>query len=122
MSADTHGSGSNDMRKEFSKRTKLEAWQRAKGHCEACGIKLDGKRVEYDHIIADGLGGAPDLSNCKVLCGPCHRVKTRSDIPRIAKTNRIRAKAAGIRKKSKFSCSRDGRWKKKISGEVVERR
>src|SRR5690349_6410298 len=109
------------MRREFSKRTKLEAWQRAEGHCEACGIKLDGKRVEYDHVIADGLGGGPTLENCRVLCPPCHRSKSRKDAPQIAKTNRLRAREAGIRKKSKFRCSRDSRFKKRIDGSVVER-
>lgn len=77
------------MRREFSKRTKLEAWQRAKGCCEGegCGIKLDGKRVEYDHVIADALGGEPTLANCRVLCVVCHLGKTRSDAGKIAKTN-----------------------------------
>jgi 5-methylcytosine-specific restriction endonuclease McrA len=109
------------MRKEFSRKTKLEAWVRAQGRCECCGIKLDGKRVEYDHIIADGLGGEPVVGNCRVLCSPCHLEKTRADAPRIAKTNRIRAREAGIRKKSRFSCSRDSRFKKRIDGSVVLR-
>lgn len=109
------------MRKEFTKRVKLEAWTRAKGCCEACGIKLDGKRVEYDHVIADSLGGEPVVGNCRVLCSPCHLAKTRSDAPRIAKTNRLRAREAGIRKKSRFPGSRDSRLKKRIDGSVVER-
>jgi rubredoxin len=95
------------MRAEFSKATKLEAWRRAEGHCEGCGQLFEGRRPEYDHIVAAELGGSNDLDNAQVLCPKCHRAKTSlEDIPCIAKSNRVRDKYAGIRR-SKY------RWPKR---------
>ncbi len=110
-------------RHEFTKRTKLEAWTRCGGKCEGCGIPLKGKAVEYDHDLPAAFGGGNELANCRVLCRDgCHRAKTsRIDIPAIAKSNRIRSRQAGIRKRSTFACSKDKPWKKKLTGEVVPR-
>jgi 5-methylcytosine-specific restriction endonuclease McrA len=84
-------------RREFSNRTRLQAWERSGGKCEECGIKLQvGDRREYDHQIPCGLGGDNSLDNCVVLCGPCHSSKTtREDVPRIAKAKRVAAKHSG---------------------------
>jgi hypothetical protein len=57
------------------------------------------------------------------LCGPCHKAKTRKDVANIARAKRRERKHIGIRKVSKFACSRGSRFKKKVgSGEVVLRR
>lgn len=88
-------------RREFSNRVKLEAHQRAKGCCEKCksGVKLLVGDIFYDHIIPDGLGGEPELTNCQVLCKSHHDEKTRkTDVPAIAKTKRIQLREAGIKK------------------------
>lgn len=109
-------------RAEFTKRTRLEAFARCKGRCEGCGAILRPGHVEYDHDKPAAFNGLGTLDNCKVLCRSCHQSKTSfADIPAIAKSNRIRAREAGIKKKSKFACSKDSKWKKKISGEVVPR-
>lgn len=112
------------MRREFSKQTKRDAFVRAKGFCQTpqCGCKLMRGNIFYDHIIPDGLGGEPTLENCQVLCKSCHNLKTaKTDVPRIAKAKRVRDLDIGIRKPSKFACSRSSKFKKKISGEVVLR-
>jgi 5-methylcytosine-specific restriction endonuclease McrA len=110
------------MRHEFSAKTKANAALRANGHCEDCTRRLSAGDFHYDHIIPDAIGGEPTLENCAVLCTSCHKLKTgRVDAPRIAKTKRNYRKSKGIRKRSSFACSRDGRFKKKINGEVVER-
>lgn len=102
------------MRQEFSKATKLAAFERAKGHCESCGGKIL-TRAEYDHRIPCALGGSNDLANCVCLCAKCHRVKTVSaDVPAISKSVRIREKRAGVRKGRGF----DKRWRKKMDGTV----
>ncbi len=109
-------------RNEFPRRTKLEAFTRCKGRCEGCGFILRPGAFQYDHDLPDTFGGPATLSNCVVLCSGCHSSKTYSrDIPAAAKSNRIRKRRAGIKKKSSFACSRDSKWKKKISGEVVKR-
>lgn len=110
------------MRQEFPAKVKAAAALRADGHCEGCTRKLLTGDFHYDHDIPDGLGGEPTLENCRVLCRSCHSVKTtKQDVPRIAKAKRNYRKARGIRKPSTFSCSRNSKWKKKISGEVVAR-
>jgi 5-methylcytosine-specific restriction protein A len=109
-------------RDEFTKRTRLEAFTRSGGKCEACGALLRPGGFAYDHDKPAAFGGDASLDNCRVLCNGCHGEKTfRTDIPRIAKSNRVRAKQAGIKRKSKFQTSRDGPFKAKIGGGVVRR-
>ena len=111
-------------RREFSKQIKRDAFLRANGRCEnvKCHAFLTIGKYHYDHDIPDGLGGEPILSNCVVLCVPCHKEKTvKRDVPAIAKTKRIQDREMGIRKPSRFLGSRDSKFKKKISGEVVLR-
>ncbi len=110
------------MRREFSKRTKDLAADRANGHCESCGRQLLHRGdYHFDHTIPDGLTGEPTLENIQVLCKSCHRDKTKKDVGVIAKAKRNRRKARGIKDKSRFACSRDSRWKKKLTGEIVPR-
>lgn len=114
------------MRREFPAKIKLAAWQRCqrdgKPHCEGCGHRIIGV-PEYDHIVPDGLGGEPTLENCSVLCGKCHRIKTHTqDRPVMAKADRQMKAAAGIKRKSRpFPGGRNSRFKKLMSGEVIER-
>ena len=44
--------------------------------------------VEYDHVIALGLGGSNAADNWAALCPACHREKTRDDLRAIAKAKR----------------------------------
>jgi 5-methylcytosine-specific restriction endonuclease McrA len=78
----------------------------AMGKCESCGSILRPGHFDYDHDKPDAFGGSNALANCRVLCSGCHGTKTSQvDIPAIAKSNRIRARQAGIKKPSKFACS-----------------
>ena len=88
-------------RQEFSRKTKVEAFARAKGKCESCGVKIrPGNGPEYDHQIPDAVDGGNDLSNCVVLCFNCHGSKTDThDKPAIARTKRVRDKHTGALKK-----------------------
>ena len=95
---------------------------RANGHCEGCTRKLMAGDFHYDHDTPDGLGGEPTLENCRVLCRACHATKTtKNDVPRIAKAKRRFRARVGIKRPSRFACSRDSKWKKKIDGSVVLR-
>ncbi len=94
------------MRREFPAKVKLAAWERCKRdgkpHCELCGLLIVG-RPDYDHRVPDGLGGEPTLENCQVICWPCHRHKTHAeDRPIMAKADRQKKSAAGIKKKWKW--------------------
>jgi 5-methylcytosine-specific restriction protein A len=110
-------------REEFSRKTKLEAFTRCGGRCEGCGARLRPGHFDYDHDKPSAFGGDASIANCRVLCSGCHGTKTfTQDIPRIAKSNRIRKREAGIKKRSTFSCSKQSKWKKKVTGEVVLRR
>ena len=91
---------------EFSAKTKLQGWDRCKKdgkpHCELCGLLIVA-RPEYDHRVPVGLGGASDLDNLQVLCRACHRHKTHEeDRPIMAKADRQKKSAAGIKKKWKW--------------------
>jgi len=95
-------------RREFSKQTKRQALERSQLRCEAvgplygleegirCSIPLS-HGVEFDHWIADALGGDNSLENCLSVCPRCHRAKTsRNDVPKAAKTKRVADKHKGI--------------------------
>jgi 5-methylcytosine-specific restriction protein A len=88
-------------RVEFTKATKTAAFRRANGCCQCqcgCRISLHGKMPHYDHIMPETFSHSADLANCQVLCVPCHDNKTnKHDKPAIAKSNRIRARHAGIK-------------------------
>lgn len=108
------------MRKEFPKAVRLAAWQRCGGICECgCGVKIiAGDGPEYDHVIEATLGGDATLDNCMVLRRRCHAAKTRERRPEIDKSRRVFEDRINARPKRGFGNSK---WKKKVSGEVVER-
>ena len=100
-------------RAEFSRRTRLDAWDRQGGKCNDCGRKLyPGDRIEYDHIITCEQGGGNSLDNCQVLCGWCHDGKTVVDIKRTAKSRSVRAGHIGAKKpKRPMMGSKASGWK-----------
>lgn len=113
------------MRRDFHPKVMIAAWDRADGCCELCkrGVRLIPGDIFYDHRIPDAMGGEPTLENCQVLCRSHHDAKTRKhDVPNIARAKRRQRAHLGIKKKSRFACSRDSKFKKKIgTGEVVLR-
>lgn len=104
-------------------RVKLRIWGRDNGRCKICTRKcgVGGEPSAFDHIVALVNGGQNRESNYQLLCVPCHAVKTRGDVAEKSHVYRRRKSNAGIRKPSRFACSRNSKFKKKISGEVVLR-
>ena len=101
------------MRREFSPKIRLAAFDRAHGHCESCGVKLGPHAgVEYDHIVPAAIGGGNELENCQCLCRNCHGAKTHGTAPGsnsgIAKGKRARAKHIGAERKTGFRKAGDG--------------
>ena len=104
------------MRAEFSKATKLAAYRRAMGRCERCSGLLTPGKFHYDHRNPVAFAGSDHLENCQVLCLGCHNHKTgKQDIPAIAKSNRIRAREAGIRKDRHIRAWRN------FAGEIIRK-
>jgi len=66
-------------------------------YCEGCDNQIRGTTI-YEHVIPDGLGGEPVLSNCKVHCKTCADTKTfTQDNPRMVKADRVLKKHFGLR-------------------------
>ena len=87
------------MRREFSAKVKLQAFDNCGGLCVRCTARLYPGKYRYNHRIPDAIGGEPTLDNCEVLCLNCDTPQTYAiDIPRIAKAKRIRKKHHGIKK------------------------
>jgi 5-methylcytosine-specific restriction enzyme A len=109
--------------RNFSRKTKREAYTRADGRCETCGGALGHGGINYDHRINWALSRNSSLENCRVLCAACHLKKTAGyDIPVIAKVTRIADKRIGIKRASKkLPAGRASGISKKLNGEVVRR-
>ena len=113
-------------RKEFSRKTMRQAFERARGRCERCQIVLrPGMRREYDHRITDYHSKRNDLYNCQVLCQNCHALKTKKDRKHIAKSERVLYTGAGVRSKTLKGKPMPGTKasgiKKKLDGTVLKR-
>jgi 5-methylcytosine-specific restriction protein A len=107
------------QRRNFPDKIKALAFERAKGHCERCTARLAVGKIQYDHVIADALGGEPTLENCAVLCASCHGIKTPSDTTKAAKVKRTTRKlVAGIGKRSSrpIPGSKASGWRKPFNG------
>jgi 5-methylcytosine-specific restriction endonuclease McrA len=90
--------------------------------CQHCKRTVGGRlSPRFDHVTPLILGGQNRETNLQLLCEPCHAAKTRLDVKLKAKVARVRKARLGIKKPSKFACSRDSKWKKKIDGTVVLR-
>lgn len=84
------------MRFEFTRKQRLEIWNRARGHCEGCEAKLKVGEGEYDHRVAQGYGGENTTENGQLLCRVCHGKKTGIDKGITEKVKRIRDKFNGV--------------------------
>ena len=109
------------MRREFSAKVKLAAWERCmvngKPHCEVCHGLLAGRPMyDFDHIKPDGLGGEPTLTNCQVSCVKCHKLKTHTiDRPIMTKADNQKKSAAGTKRKKPWPKRSFGGWKKPVT-------
>jgi hypothetical protein len=120
-------------RREFPDRIKAQIVKRAMNErgfpvCEGCGAVLKLKAYEIDHVVAEALvvDKTKDLTAAdgQLLGYCCHRGengKTKADMGRISKAKWQERKHLLPKKRSTFACSRDSKWRKKVSGEVVLR-
>jgi 5-methylcytosine-specific restriction protein A len=88
--------------------------------CAITNVELrDGVKVEYDHIVPLWLGGENRETNIQAITSAAHKVKTQAEATVRAKVNRNRINRIGGKKKSSLF---NPRFKKLMSGEVVDRR
>lgn len=110
-------------RREFSRKVRAFVALRAGGRCESCAAKLKVSEGEYDHVLANELGGEATAENCRLLCKPCHREKTTADVRIIRKADRQRDKHTRAMKPAArpIPGSRSTKFKKHIDGSVSYR-
>lgn len=110
-------------RKPLSPRDRLAMWERHKGICVTCKMKIDGVREKWidEHVIPLGLGGSNDLSNRGPAHLACAKVKTQNDVKAIAKSKRVKQRHLGIKKQSSFQTAKTGKYKQRMDGTLVWR-
>ncbi len=104
-------------------RVRIRVFQRYDGRCQ-CGCNRlirPGEAWDCEDTIALINGGERRESNLKPWLTEHHKGKTRADVAEKSRVYRKRAKHIGIKKPSKFACSRDSKFKKRIDGTVVLR-
>jgi hypothetical protein len=122
------------QRHEFSAATKREAYERSGGICEChripnwphpiCRAPLGQGNTFYEHIDPDAICGRNDLDNAAVLTKTCWHLKTNTiDKPVIAKANRVRDRARGIKPENypPIIGSRRSGWKHHMNGGWMRR-
>jgi hypothetical protein len=130
-------------RKEIPKAVKLEVLIRAGGpenpRCEGtrddgerCNLPLKGKRFDFDHTWPEWLRTTPKAKRPPITAADvkllgwscCHKVKTAIEATERAKDYAVFEKHNGLRAKRKgrpMPFGRDSKFKRKITGEIVER-
>ena len=66
-------------RKLISGSIRYQVITRARGRCEACGVSIQERSIEVDHVHPKSLGGKDDLSNYQALCYICNAQKNNKD-------------------------------------------
>lgn len=109
-------------RRSLTKLQRVRVFDAAGGICHLCKTKIHvGERWDVEHVKPLSMGGADDETNMAPAHASCHRVKTSAEAGPRAKADRIRAHHLGIRPKSRFACSKDSPFKKRLDGSVVRR-
>lgn len=77
-----------DARKAIPRAWKEAALTRSGGTCgyPECEVRTG---LEFDHMLALGLGGKHRAENIEPLCGPHHLAKTKRDVKMIARSKRL---------------------------------
>lgn len=64
-----------DPRREFDRFEKVVIYRRDGGVCQSCGIKVEWKQYEADHVQPHSKGGPTTIENGQVLCASCNAAK-----------------------------------------------
>lgn len=66
-------------REPVSGSIRYEVLKRANQRCECCGVSIDDKPIDVDHIVPRSLGGANSINNYQALCYECNTNKGNRD-------------------------------------------
>ena len=66
-------------REAISGSIRYEVLKRASRRCENCGVSVDERPIDVDHIVPRSVGGANDISNYQALCYMCNTNKGNRD-------------------------------------------
>lgn len=105
-------------------RVQERVWLRCGGRCQLeCGRKLfPGDKWEIDHKHALINGGEHRESNLRLVCVPCHRIKSDEDVAEKALVSKKRQKHIGIKRTSRpMPGSKASGLRRRMDG-TVERR
>lgn len=106
----------------LSTRKKLAIWERERGRCMKCGIRLSAGAFIFEHVRALELGGTDTEDNMRLTCLPCAKEKTKVDHSTAAKAKRQKSAALGLKSsKTPMPFGRNSPWKRKMDG-TIERR
>ena len=111
-------------RRRISTKERIAIFERENGTCHFCNMKVSaGEEWDVSHEIPLEMGGEDGGANLRVAHRSCHRRHTSTvDIPRIAKTRRMKATHLGVkRSKQPLPGGKWSKWKKKLDGSVVPR-
>ena len=79
-------------------RVRARVFERCGGRCAVCSRKIGPADAwQADHIVALANGGEHREGNLQVICGWCHKAKTREDVAIKAKGAKVRARHLGIK-------------------------
>lgn len=104
-------------------RVRLRVFERCDGKCHRCLRKITPADTWIvEHVIAIANGGRNAEGNLSITCGWCKPIKDAEDVALKAKGAKIRARHVGLKPdRPSFATNRNGRWKKKLNGELVPR-
>jgi 5-methylcytosine-specific restriction enzyme A len=114
-------------RKKLTPAKRLRIWERDKGVCCLCGLKIDGVRDGWiiEHKRALELGGEDEEGNMGPAHAACAATKTngpKGDHAMAAKAKRSKRASLGLkRSKNPLPGSKGSKWRKKMDGSVVRR-
>ena len=111
-------------RRRITTKERVAIFEREKGICHFCNMKVQtGQDWDVSHEIPLEMGGDDHGANLRVAHRSCHRTYTHKvDIPRIAKTKRMKAKNLGaVKSKTPLPGGKASKWKRKMDGTVVLR-
>jgi 5-methylcytosine-specific restriction protein A len=81
-------------RKSFSAAARQRVLTRHDRKCAMCQVEITpATGCEYDHHIPLSIGGDDTEANLRPVCVRCHRLKSKADTTRAAKTKRQEDKA-----------------------------
>lgn len=109
-------------RRRLNAKDRLAVFMKTNGTCHLCNGRINAaiEAWEVSHEIPLELGGDDDFDNMLPAHAKCHRRHTAEvDAPAIAKSRRVRAKAAGLKKTSRpLPGSRASGLRKRMDGTV----